>query len=93
MIQYLEGKGLAAHCPECGAVVAPRNISSEDITGWFRLFSRCPNAMCCIQEANCYRAECERLVFYPGCLTFLWRAGDEISRGIQQVLSLEKDHK
>ena len=65
-------------CPDCEAVVVPEHFSEDDRSGMFRLVSKCPNAHICCMD-NAYRAECEALVFYPGCLNFIWHELHDIN--------------
>jgi len=59
-------------CDTCGALMAPEHFTPEELETWYAYLSNCPNAQHCI-GSRAYRPDCERGVFYPGCLKFLWR--------------------
>lgn len=71
-------------CPDCGALIMPEHFTEEERALWFGRFSRCPNAKFCSGDRG-YRPECEKLVFYPGCLTMLYYGLAEIKYAIEKV--------
>lgn len=75
-------------CPKCGAVMPPSHIQSNQRALWFRAFSRCPNATFCC-DADSYRAECEDLVFYPGCLNALLHGVNDLRFALEKVHGID----
>lgn len=71
-------------CQDCGALIVPEHFSEEEVSHWFHLFSRCPNAKFCCED-SVYRPECEKLVFYPGCLAMLYHGMNDLRYAIEKI--------
>lgn len=77
-------------CANCGGLMCPEHLSPGELETWFAHLSRCPNAQFCVRD-RAYRPECEKLVFYPGCLRFLWKELYETKLMLKHIAKFTKE--